>query len=198
MQQCKSNPINGGGGGGGGPDQAMFAACSKCEIEFPIDELDAHEQGCTFIPCSSCFEAFDGIAGNTCPNCLWEACVYNNTNCVCDFVKKNATQEWYESSWNTEGRRTEVGDYLKTSGNPKQFSSVFDFFWSNQVKDFPLHNILKILNHFPEHQQEMMKKHILTLPNRQNNILQTVSVLGKGTVFVYHFFECIVMLRYAF
>ena len=163
MQQCKSNPIN---RGGGGPDQAMFAACSKCEIEFPIDELDAHEQGCTFISCSTCFEAFDGSGGgNTCPNCLWEACVYDNTNHVCDFVKKNATQEWYESSWNTEGRRTEVANYLKASGNPERFYSVFDFCWSNQVEGFTLATILQILESFPENQQEMMEKHILTLPH---------------------------------
>ena len=169
MQQCKSNPNN----GGGGADQVMFATCTKCNKEIPQDQIDEHEQGCPFIPCSSCYEPLDGSGSIvTCSNCLFDICIYDNTNRVCDFLKKNATQEWYDSTWNTEGRRTEVADYLKTSGNPEQFYSVFDFCWSNQVEGFTLANILQILESFPENQQEMMEKHILTLPHNRLQLLE--------------------------
>ena len=174
MQQCKSNPING-GGGGGSPNQAMFAACSKCEIEFPINELDAHEQGCTFIPCSACFAAFDGSSGKVlCSDCVFANCIHHNADLVFDLVKQNTNQQWYETEWNTKERREEVEEYLKASGNPEQFYSVFNFCWSNQVKNFLLSTILHILNNFPEHQQERMQKHILTLPHNQLQLLENL------------------------
>ena len=147
--------------------QRLFATCTKCNKEISKDQIDEHEQGCPFIQCSECSEPLDGSGGIvTCSNCLFDICIYDNANHVYDFVKHNASQEWFESSWNTEGRRDQVEEYLRASGNPEQIYSVFKFCWLNQVKDFSLATILHILDSFPENQEEMMEKHILTLPTR--------------------------------
>ena len=171
--------------------QRLFAKCTKCNKEISKDQINEHEQDCPFIQCSSCFEPFDGSGGEVlCSDCVFANCIHNNADLVCDFVKQNANQQWYENKWNTEGRRIEVENYLKASGDPEQFYSVFNFFWLHQSKGFTLATILQILDSFPENQEEMMQKHILTLPNRQNdiNILQTVSVFSKMYGFCLPFF----------
>ena len=153
----------------------LFAKCTKCNKEISNDQLDEHEQDCPFIQCSSCFEPFDGSGGKVlCSDCVFANCIHNNADLVFDLVKQNTNQQWYETEWNTKERRDEVEEYLKVSGNPERFYSVFDFCWSNQVKGFTLATILQILESFPENQQEMMEKHILTLPHNRLQLLENL------------------------
>ena len=161
----------------------LFAKCTKCNKEISNDQLDEHEQDCPFIQCSSCFEPFDGSGGKVlCSDCVFVNCIHNNANLIFDFVQQNANQQWYDTEWNTEERRGQVEQYLKASGDPEWFYSVFSFCWLNQVTGFTLATILQILDSFPENQEDMMQKHILTLPNHRQNAIsipQTVSVLER-------------------